>query len=248
MSRVCVVLVDTSHPGNIGAAARAMKTMGLQDLRLVRPVQFPSAEATARASGADDLLSAAGVFASLDDALAGCRYVVGTSARPRALAWPELTPRNAAAELLEHARDATAAVLFGTERSGLSNAELDRCQAMLRIPTNPDYSSLNIASAVQLVGYELRVACEIDNPTVAAPEESPARQEDMQRFYAALEQVLVEIDFLDPANPRLLLRRLRRLFNRAQVSDVELNILRGILTAVAKQAEKARAFDDGNPL
>ena len=119
---------------------------------------------------------------------------------------------------------------------------------MLRIPTNPDYSSLNITSAVQLVGYELRVACEIDSPAEAGTEESPARQEDMQRFYAALEQVLVEIDFLDPANPRLLLRRLRRLFNRAQVSDVELNILRGILTAMAKQAEKARAIDDRNPL
>jgi tRNA/rRNA methyltransferase/tRNA (cytidine32/uridine32-2'-O)-methyltransferase len=248
LKRVCVVLVDTSHPGNIGAAARAMKTMGLADLRLVRPGRFPAAEATARASGADGVLSAARVCASLDEALQDCGCAIATSARSRTLAWPEITPRAAAAKLLEGAQEATAAVVFGPERSGLSNAELDRCEAMLRIPTVPDFSSLNIAAAVQIVGYELRLACAAEHVQTGAADEQPARLEDMQRFYAALEQILVDIDFLDPANPRLLLRRLRRLFNRARPSDVELNILRGILTAVARQGEKARAFREGNPL
>ena len=243
-----MVLVDTSHPGNIGAAARAMKTMGLADLRLVRPASFPAAEATARASGADDVLAAARLFTSLDEALQDCRCVIATSARSRALAWPELSPRAAAARLLKGAQDTTAAVVFGPERSGLSNAELDRCEAMLRIPTETDFSSLNIAAAVQIVGYELRVACEMQAAPPVAADEKPARQEDMQRFYAALEQILVAIDFLDPANPRLLLRRLRRLLNRAQISDVELNILRGILTAVARQVDDARAFRERNPL
>ena len=246
LSRVCVVLVDTSHPGNIGAAARAMKTMGLTDLRLVRPVQFPAAEATARASGADAVLAAARVCGTVDEALQDCGCVIATSARARTLAWPELTPRDAAAKLLDGAQETSAAVVFGPERSGLSNAELDRCEAMLRIPTDPEFSSLNVAAAVQIVSYELRLACEMAEAQTVVPGEPPARQEDMQRFYTALEQVLVDVDFLDPTNPRLLLRRLRRLFNRARVSAVELNILRGILTAVSRRDHNARAFRKRN--
>ncbi len=247
LERVCVVLVDTSHPGNIGAAARAMKTMGLTDLRLVRPTRFPCAEASARASGADDLLFTARVFKTLDEAVHDCVSVVATSARSRTLAWPELTPRAAAQQLLTDAHQAAAAIVFGPERSGLSNAELERCGAMLRIPTNEAFSSLNLAAAVQIICYELRLACERTDSEPAAAE-PPATQEDMQRFYSALERTLVEIDFLDPDNPRLLLRRLRRLFNRAQVSDVELRILRGILSAIARQRENARAIDERKTL
>lgn len=248
LGRVCVVLVDTSHPGNIGAAARAMKTMGLTDLRLVRPGRFPCAEATARASGADDVLGAARVFTTLDEALQDAVRVIATSARSRTLSWPELTPRAAATELLAGARGGNAAVVFGAERSGLSNAELERCGAMLRIPTDAGFSSLNLAAAVQIVCYELRLAAELAAGGARAADEQPARHEDLQRFYAALESTLVELAFLDPDNPRQLLRRLRRLFNRARVSDVELRILRGILTAVDRQGETLRAFHDRKPL
>lgn len=240
LGAVRIVLVNTTHPGNIGGVARAMKNMGLLDLRLVNPQGYPSAEATARASGAHDLLARARVHDDLDAALAGCCRVLGSSARQRTLRWPELTPRAAAADLLQGASSGPVALLFGRERTGLTNEELDRCQALVTIPTHPDYSSLNLAAAVQVLTYELRLAALEAGQGDAAPVESPgggevgAPHEELERFYAHLEETLQVLDFLDPDNPRHLMRRLRRLFARAHPSVNEVNILRGILTHAAR--------------
>lgn len=227
------LLLNTSHPGNIGASARAMKTMGLGELCLVEPKAYPSAEATARASGADDLLARARVFDSLDDALQGCNLVIGASARARSIPCPLLNPRECAAMIAEKGDGGQAAVLFGNEQSGLSNTEMDRCQYLVRIPANPDYSSLNLAAAVQIIAYELRMAGLSEAGDVAGeqPQRVPVDSAEMERFYRHLEQVLVELDFLDPENPRQLMRRLRRLYSRAVPDSNEMNILRGILTA-----------------
>ncbi len=238
LSNIRVVLLNTSHPGNIGAAARAMKTMGLEDLRLVNPKQFPHAEATARASGADDLLARAGVYTRLEEALQGCRLVVGASARVRSIPCPILDPRKCARQARAESEHGPVAVLFGCEQSGLSNEEMDRCHALVRIPASDSYSSLNLAAAVQVICYELFAA----HVTREAPEgdadadHSPVGADEMERFYEHLERTLVELGFLNPANPRQLMRRLRRLFNRARPDENEMNILRGILTAA--QAER----------
>lgn len=240
LDRLRIVLIQTSHPGNIGASARAMKTMGLSDLRLVSPVRYPSAEATALASGADDLLAGTPVYEDLDEALTGCRLVMGTSARQRSLRWPQLNPREAAAALVEAADQGPVALLFGRERSGLSNEELDRCHSLVTIPANEAYSSLNLAAAVQVLCYELRMAAlerqapEAENPQTLAPEDQPASAEALEDFYAHLERALIHLDFLDPNNPRHLIRRLRRLYGRAVPTVSEVNILRGILTAAEK--------------
>lgn len=235
LHNIRIVLVQPTHPGNIGAAARAMKTMTLTNLWLVAPSQFPSPVANAMAAGADDVLAQAHVTTDLDSAVAECHTVVGSSARSRRIGWPTLDPRAAAQRLVTAARQGPVALLFGQERSGLTNSELDRCQALVQIPANPAYSSLNIASAVQLLAYEIYVAAGAG--AVPAAESVPATTEEMQRFYRHLEQVLVAIRFLDPANPRLLMRRLTRLFNRAAPDQNDINILRGILTAV-NQAQK----------
>ncbi len=238
LSEVRVVLVETSHPGNIGAAARAMKNMGLSRLVLTRPALFPHAEATARASGADDLLYQAQVVDSLDAALAGCGLVVGSTARRRSLSAPELDPRACAEGLLDACQHGPVALVFGRERTGLTNEELDRCHFLVRIPTDPAYSSLNLAAAVQVLAYELRMAAlnrdEVaDPPAPGAPPPAPA--DELERFYEHLETVLMETGFLNPANPRQLMRRLRRLYNRARPDQNEINILRGILTAVGER-------------
>ena len=233
LSRIRVVLSHTSHPGNIGASARAMKTMGLERLFLVRPKQFPHAEATARASGADDVLAAATVCADLDTALHGCILVAGASARNRSIHCPTLGPAGFARTAVGESAKGDVALLFGCEQSGLSNSELDRCNFLVQIATSPAYGSLNLAAAVQILCYELRVA--VLSGSAAVPDSStvsPAPADDMERFYAHLEQVLVQLDFLDPDNPRQLMRRLRRLYNRARPDANEMNILRGILTAI----------------
>ena len=234
---VRVVLVGTTHPGNIGAAARAMKNMGLRDLALVNPRYFPHTEATARASGAEDILDATEVYESLDDALAGCVFAAGASARSRAIEWPTLEPRECAARLLEKSAGGTVAVVFGPEKTGLSNADLDRCQALLTIPTDPDFSSLNIAMAVQVISYELRLAIH-EKPPPPVPEMPPATAEEMEYFYRHLETVLTDVGFLDPENPRTLMRRLRRLYIKADPDKNEINILRGILTALEPGGNK----------
>jgi TrmH family RNA methyltransferase len=230
-----IVLVGTTHPGNIGAVARAMKNMGLTDLALVNPKVFPHAKATARASGAVDVLKQATVVASLAEAIKDCVFVAGASARSRSLAWPTMAPRECAAKFAALSKEGPVAAVFGPEKSGLSNSDLDHCDALLTIPTDPDFSSLNLAMSVQVFTYELRMAL-----TGAAPphyeQDAPlATSEELEHFYAHLETVLTDIDFLDPENPRHLMRRLRRLFVRAQVDKNEINILRGILTAIDKR-------------
>lgn len=229
---VRIILIGTTHPGNIGAAARAMKNMGLADLVLVEPRQFPHEDATARASGAEDVLASTRVFATLDDALADCVYVAGASARSRTIGWPSLAPRECAARLVTESQQGTAAVVFGPEKSGLTNDHLDRCHVLLTIPTEPDFSSLNLAMAVQVLSYELRLAGVGSESAEELRDVPLATAEEMELFYAHLEQVLTDSGFLDPDNPRLLMRRLRRLFIRAVPDKNEVNILRGLLSSL----------------
>lgn len=235
---VRIVLVGTTHPGNIGAVARAMKNMGLADLVLVEPRHFPHADATARASGAEDVLERARVVETLADALADCNYVAGASARSRTIGWPTLLPRECAQRLVAEGEDGVAAAVFGSEKSGLTNDDLDRCHALLTIPTVPGFSSLNLGMAVQVLCYELRMA-ELDDDAPVTSRETPlATGEDLERFYRHLEQVVIASGFLDPDNPRQLMRRLRRLFARAEPDQNEINILRGILASIDPAAKR----------
>ena len=230
------VLIRPQMGENIGAAARAMKVMGLSRLVLVRPKIFPSAEATARASGADDVLRDARVVDDLDTALAGCVLVLGTSARLRSLRWPQLDPRQAGDKAWTTAGAGDVAVVFGREQSGLSNPELERCHYLLHIPSNPDYGSLNVASAVQLAAYEIRMASLSAEGSAPAVEEENewATVDEVNGFLGHLERTLETIGFLDPDNPRWMMRRMRRLFGRAHLYRDEVHILRGILSAVFK--------------
>jgi tRNA (cytidine32/uridine32-2'-O)-methyltransferase len=238
LANIRVVLSSTSHPGNIGAAARAMKTMGLTRLYLVTPKVFPAAEATARASGADDVLARTVVCAGIDEALSGCHLVIGASARARSIPCPVINPAESARKLYAESEQGGVAVLFGCERSGLSNAEIDRCQYLVQIPANPDYGSLNLAAAVQIICYEILVTHKRPEQTNEVLDYVPASADEMERYYQHLEQVLIQLDFLDPDNPRQLMRRLRRLYNRARPDDNEVNILRGILSAAQQGIKK----------
>ena len=238
LSRVRIVLSRPSHPGNIGAAARAMKTMGLSRLYLVCPGKFPDPEAVARAAGADELLGQALVCATLDEALTGCVFAASISARHRNLGPERLPAREAAPLLLEKAAAGEVALVFGNETSGLSNAEVQRCQRTVFIPAEADYSSLNLGAAVQLLCYELRLAaCAGQTPEAAKPlpfHSPPARNEDIERFYTHLEQLMIHTGFLDPAQPKRLMAKIRRLYGRTSLERDEVNILRGILGAVEK--------------
>lgn len=233
---VRIVLVDTAHPGNLGAAARAMKNMALNDLALVRPKAFPSDEATARASGADDVLARAKVVETLDEAVADCSLVVGTTSRSRAYHWNVFDVRAAAERITAATPSETSArpvaVLFGSERFGLTNDELTRCNWLIRIPANPEYESLNLAMAVQLICYELFMARGAQVPQ--SERETPlANAGDVERLYAHLDEVLKEIDFVDRTQSGShLMGRFRRLFGRVELDQNEVNILRGFLTAV----------------
>lgn len=239
-NRVRIVLVETSHPGNIGGVARAMKNMGLRNLVLVAPKQFPSEEAIARASGADDVLTQATIVPVLTDALVGCYPVVGTTARDRSIDWPTLAPRAMAEKLASEPGAGNIAIVFGRESGGLTNEELDRCHWRVAIPASPEYPSLNLACAVQVVAYELKLANEGGHGQGAESTFGtlPVGQDSMEAFYRHLEQVLIETRFLNPEQPRKLMRRLRRLFNRAAPTETEMNILRGILTAVQDRARR----------
>ena len=229
-----IVLVGTTHPGNIGAVARAMKNMGLSDLALVNPKYFPHEDATARASGASDILENATVVDTLAEALTECVYVAGASARSRTINWPSMGPRDCAERMIQECNNGKVAAVFGPEKTGLHNDDLDLCHTLLTIPTDPGFSSLNLAMAVQVLTYELRVASMLDAGPVFDVEAPPATGEEMEHFYKHLESVLTDIEFLDPENPRHLMRRMRRLFIRARPDKNEVNILRGILTAVDK--------------
>ena len=238
LGRVRVVLSRTSHPGNIGAAARAMKTMGLSRLFLISPAKFPDDEAVARAAGADDVLTNATLCSSLDEALDGTVFSIALSARHRNLGPERLQAREAAPLVLEWAESGEVALVFGNETAGLSNEDVQRCQRTVFIPANPEYSSLNLGAAVQLLCYELRLAAHGGRPpemTRVVPFSSPvATADDVERFHAHLERVMVSTGFLDPAQPRRLVPKLRRLFGRVALERDEVNILRGILDAVEK--------------
>jgi tRNA (cytidine32/uridine32-2'-O)-methyltransferase len=238
-SNIHIVLVGITHPGNIGAAARAMKTMGLSQLVLVQPKTFPCVEATARAAGADDILAQARICETLEEGLSDCRLVFGTSARSRTIAWPLLSPRACAQMAITLGEPV--AMVFGREQTGLTNQELELCHYVVQIPTNPAFSSLNVAAAVQILAYEISLnqPSSVTENIPTAIEHCPASAEAMTLFYQHLEQTLIEIQFLDPEKPRRLMRRLHRLFNRAQPDDLELNILRGILTAVQASRSKS---------
>ena len=245
LRRIRVVLINTTHPGNIGAAARAMKVMGLDSLHLVTPKLFPHADATAMASGADDLLQYAVVHESLTAAIEGCGMVLGTSARLRSLPMPQMDARAAAARALGETRLHQVAVLFGRERYGLTNEEMQRCHGLVHIPTNPEYASLNLAQAVQVLAYELRMAAlGEDSSLIEPPDWQPVDGVQMERFFAHLERTLLDIRFLNPSQPRRLMMRLRRLFNRARPDQNEINILRGVLSA-AQAVAAARDADAG---
>lgn len=225
-----IVLVRTQHPGNIGSTARAMKNMGLHDLVLVAPRKFPHSQATALAAGAADVLEQARVCETLSEALAGCVHVAGTTARSRYLSQPVCTPREWVARRVASVAQGPVALLFGCERTGLTNAELDEAQEIVTIPVDDAYPSLNLAQAVQVLCYELRQAQPVEAMQQSTRDVVP--QVEMDRFYEHLERALVATRFLDPDNPRLLMRRLRLLFGRLEPDANEMNILRGILTSV----------------
>lgn len=229
-----VVLVGTQHPGNIGSAARAMKTMGLANLVLVAPKRYPDPEATALAAGADDILEQARVVSGIHEALSGCTYVIGTSSRERAVALPELSPRQAAELLVAKSAHSPVALLFGPERTGLENEELQLCHARVFIPCNPEYASLNLAAAVQVLSYEIRLQrlAQADAPPASGgrEQEPPATFEQMERLFAHLAEFMDEVDFHKGKSPDLVTQRIRRLFLKADMDDREIKILRGLLS------------------
>jgi len=236
LDRIRIVLTQPSHPGNIGAAARAMKTMGLSRLVLIDPVSFPHPDASARASGATDVLDEAVLAVSLEQALQATVLTVAMTARRRELAAPMLPVREAAAELVSAAAFGDVAVVFGNETHGLSNAELGLCRHPAMIPANPAYASLNLAAAVQVTCYELRLAAtgEVSTPSRQA---QPASFDDTERLFAHFERAMIESGFLDPVKPGRLMPRLRRLFARARLEREEVNILRGMLNALQNKVE-----------
>ncbi|OGS96426.1 MAG: tRNA (cytosine(32)/uridine(32)-2'-O)-methyltransferase TrmJ [Gallionellales bacterium RIFCSPLOWO2_02_60_31] len=228
LNNIRVVLSHTSHPGNIGAAARAMKTMGLRHLYLVNPRHFPDPQADAMAAGADDLLRDAVVCGSIDEALQGVVFTVAMTARLRDISIEVKSPREAMPLLLQQAAQQPVALLFGTEMSGLTNEEMGKAQVLVNIPANPDFSSLNLAAAVQVMGYELNAAVQSHVPSL--PEIRSATHEQVEGYFAHLEKTLFEIGFFTTQNPARLMQRLRRLYARARLEPEEINILRGILS------------------
>lgn len=231
LSRIRVVLCRPSHPGNIGAAARAIKTMGLSQLALVAPRAYPHPEATARASGAADVLDRAAVHPTLDDALAGCVLAIGLSIRHRELVGSVMAAREAAVEAIRHAATGDVALVFGNETSGLDNDETGRCQTLAFIPANVEYGSLNLAAAVQVLAYEARMAAGFSGG-YAAITYPLAAQDEIEGLHRHAERTLTDLGFFNPKRPRRLLPRLRRLFARTRLEHEEVNILRGILSSV----------------
>ena len=257
LSNIRIVLIQTSHPGNIGAAARAMKTMGLSDLCLVSPVKYPDPQADAMAAGADDILSGAKVVSTLSEAVADCQHIIGTSARSqRTLQWRLLDPRTCGEFAAKSAQTQKVAIVFGRERTGLTNEELELCHQLVHIPSNPDYSSLNVASAVQILSYESRVGyLALTDSADTQPETQEADAEtlgeeivsaaDMDGFYQQLEALMVETEFLNPDDPRYLMRRMRRMYGRINVTRSELNLLRGSLSAFkGRKSERRKSEND----
>lgn len=239
--RIRIVLVGTQHPGNIGSAARAMKTMGLHRLLLVAPETMPNAESQALAAGADDLLAAAEFHDDLASALAGCHRAWGCTARSRRVALVERTPRGAGIALADAVPTGDVALVFGRERTGLTNEELHLCQEAVHIPANPDYSSLNLAAAVQVLAYEVRMALlgRGAAPAPAEPRDPPASHEQLESFYAQLADTLEAIDFHKGRAPDSAMRKLRRIFNRAALDERDVRLLRGVLADAQRMARLA---------
>lgn len=236
LQNIRIVLVETSHTGNMGSVARAMKTMGLTNLYLVNPLVKPDSQAISLAAGASDVIGDAKIVDSLDEAIAGCSLVVGTSARSRSLPWPMLDGRECGVKSVEEAQQAPVALVFGRERVGLTNEELQKCHFHVAIPANPEYSSLNLAMAVQTLCYEVRMhwlAQQEPSPEPADEAVYPSAAQ-LDGFYQHLEQTLLKTGFISEEHPGQVMNKLRRLFNRARPEAVELNILRGILTSVQK--------------
>ncbi len=242
LNNVKIVLVETSHTGNMGSAARAMKTMGLTNLCLVNPIIKPDSQSISLAAGASDIIKQAQIFSSLEEAVADCSLVIGTSARPRSLQWPNLTPKECGDKIIaEASHHAQVALVFGRERVGLTNDELQKCHFHVGIPANPDYSSLNLAMSVQVLCYEIRMSMLSAQDSLSQLVDQNVndiqypKDEDIERFYQHLEQTLLQTGFINPNHPGQIMGRLRRLFTRARIEQQELNILRGILTSIDKK-------------
>lgn len=240
LSNIKIVLVNTSHTGNIGSAARAMKTMGLSNLWLVDPVQAPDGKASALAAGAGDVLGNATTVGTLEEAVADCGLVVGTSARSRTHSWPMLEPRECGEKMISEVPNYPVALVFGRENNGLTNEELQQCHYHVCIPANPDYSSLNLAMAVQTLSYEVRMAWLSRQAIDAEPTEYPIN-EDLERFYTHLESTLQGTGFIVKNHPGMVMTKLRRLFNRSRPEAQELNILRGILSSIDKATKSDKS-------
>jgi tRNA (cytidine32/uridine32-2'-O)-methyltransferase len=235
LTNIRIVLVETTHPGNIGAAARAMKVMGLSKLYLVKPKKFPHLDAVVRAAGAEDILDRAIMTDNLTEALSDCNLVIGTSARQRTLPIEVLNPHQATTKALSEINH-NVAFVFGQEQSGLSNDELLHCHYHLNIPTIKEHSSLNLAASVQIIAYELYQAANSSSEAKIQYDEL-ASANDIALFYEHLQKTLIDIGFLDSENPRHLMDRMRRLFNRARLEKIEANILRGILSSMQNKIE-----------
>ena len=240
-SKIRMVLVNTTHPGNIGGAARAIKNMGLTELYLVQPREYPAPRAVWRAAGARDILANAKIVESLDEAIEGCGLVVGTSARERRIPWPLINPRECGEKIWSEAASHDVALLFGREDRGLTNSELQKCNFHVHISSNPDYSSLNLATAVQVLAYEVRMASLQNDkgvlPTMDEWDQPLATADELELFHNHLEETMVRLKFYDPDNPKQLLTRMRRLFNRTRMDKMEVSMLRGLLTAAGRKKD-----------
>lgn len=244
LENIRIILVGTTHPGNIGSSARAMKTMGLSSLYLVHPKRFPDQAAIDMAAGADDILASAQVVSSLEEALTGTTLVIGTSARPRGIGLLPLTPKETAKQISTRYSHEKIAIVFGREHAGLTNDELLMCHYHMNIPSSAEYSSLNLAMAVQIITYELRMHILNPKPLTELRHAPLAKAEDVARFFDHLEAVLVQVDFLKQHNPKRLLPRLRRLFNRIQLEQMEVNILRGMLKHISHRLNQLTHKDE----
>ncbi|MDE0875353.1 MAG: tRNA (cytosine(32)/uridine(32)-2'-O)-methyltransferase TrmJ [Porticoccaceae bacterium] len=241
-AKIRIVLVNTSHPGNIGGAARAMKNMGLAELYLVEPREYPAPRAVWRAAGARDVLANAKIVGSVDEAIKDCGLVIGTSARERRIPWPLINPRECGDKIWQEARSHNVALLFGREDRGLTNSELQKCHYHVHIPSNPDYSSLNLATAVQVLSYEIRMASlarkDGNLPEMNEWDQPLATADELELFHDHLATTMADLKFYDPDNPKQLLTRMRRLFNRTRMDKMEVSMLRGLLSAAQRKRGK----------
>ena len=241
-AKIRIVLVNTSHPGNIGGAARAMKNMGLAELYLVEPREYPAPRAVWRAAGARDVLANAKIVGSVDEAIKDCGLVIGTSARERRIPWPLINPRECGDKIWQEAKSHQVALLFGREDRGLTNSELQKCHYHVHIPSNPDYSSLNLATAVQVLSYEIRMASLARKdgklPEMNEWDQPLATADELELFHDHLATTMADLKFYDPDNPKQLLTRMRRLFNRTRMDKMEVSMLRGLLSAAQRKRGK----------